>query len=84
MNKLAQYGGRMLRQGKLSIVELRDPNDNAKPRFQYALIEAQLHKRILNSKGEVMVPWERIGDDGFLAMIQQRGQFHPILDPLGL
>lgn len=87
-SKLAQYGARLRTTDGRKTVELVDPNDNAKRRFQFRLTPMRgLERRVLRSDGEPMLdgsPWQELSTPELAALIAVRGQYHPILDPLGL
>lgn len=88
-NKLAAYGGRIIDTDGRKTVELRDVNDNAKRRFQYRRTEhGGLEKRVLSENGEPFrdtgSPWESYTEDEIAQLRSVRGEYHPILDPLGL
>jgi len=87
MNRLQQYGGRMIETDGRPTIELVDPNDNAQQRFQYRRSGDGIERRVLAHDGRAMrdgSPWERMTASEVFAMVQIRGQYHPILDPLGL
>lgn len=88
---LRQYGGRMVTTDGRATVELRDPNDNARRRFQYRRTldgVVPLERRVLASDGQSFrdtgSPWEAMSWEDFAALQSVRGAYHPILDPLGL
>lgn len=87
-NTLAEYGGRIIVVDGRETVELVDPNDNAQKRFQYRVNKARnVERRVLCADGEVMddgSPWRELTDRDISYMQHIRGQYHPILDPLGL
>lgn len=86
-NKLAEYGGRIIDTDGQKTVEMRDPNDNAKRRFQYRRAGDAIERRVLQSNGEPFrdgSPWEQMTEDEVAQMRSVRGAYHPILDPLGL
>lgn len=86
-SRLREYGGRMLTIDGRRAVQLVDPNDNAKRRFQYrrTLDRTGIERRVLAHDGQPFrdtgSPWELV-DIAALAAV--RGSYHPILDPLGL
>ena len=86
--KLKQYGGKLLRVDGRKTVQLVDPTDNARRRFQYrAALGGGLEKRMLRPDGERYPsgsPWEPYSAFELASLLLQRGQWHPILDPLGL
>jgi hypothetical protein len=84
LGKLKEYGGRLVDTDGRLTVELVDPNDNARRRFQYRRAGEGIERRILQSDGEPMLdgsPWEPCDLN---AMRAARANYHPILDPLGL
>lgn len=76
---LAQYGGRLFSDGTL---QMRDPNDNARHRYQYALVNGVPSRRTLPERGDYDPParWEALDLRGLLACA---GTYHPILDYFG-
>lgn len=64
--RLAQYGGRILSDGTL---EMRDPNDNARHRYQYAIIDGVPSRRTLPDTSDYDPPsrWEPLDIDVSLA-----------------
>jgi hypothetical protein len=79
----------------MPLVEMVDPNDNARRRFQYRRIGIHdplrgligIQRRVLTRDGSPMddgSPWETYTLEEFAALNAARGQYHPILDPLGL
>ena len=88
-NRLAQYGGRIVTIDDQRAVELRDPNDNAKRRFQYRRsLDGGLERRMLREDGSAFIdtgsPWEPYSEHELASLRSMRGQYHPILDSLGL
>lgn len=87
-NKIAEYGGRIIETDGRKTVELRAVNDNAKRRFQYRRLGDGVERRILQSNGKPFVdtgsPWEPMTEDEIAQLRIVRGQYHPVLDPLGL
>lgn len=86
--RLSQYGGSMIRTDDRPTVEMINPNDNASKRFQYRRSsDGGVEKRVLCDDGTPMrdgSPWERLSAADVAAMAAARGEYHPILDPLGL
>ena len=87
--KLAEYGGKLIQTDGRKTVQLVDPNDNARRRFQYRLSEnGSIEKRVLRANGKPFLdsgsPWETLSVNDVLALQAVRGRWHPILDPLGL
>lgn len=87
-NKLAAYGGRIVETDGRKTVEMRDANDNAKRRLQYRRCDVSgIERRVLMSNGKAFrdgSPWEQMSVDEIMHMHMQRGEYHPILDPLGI
>lgn len=88
-NRLAEHGGRIVTIDEQRAVELRDPNDNAKRRFQYRrTADGGLERRVLQEDGSAFIdtgsPWEQYSEQELASLRSRRGQYHPILDPLGL
>lgn len=87
-SKLAAHGGRIIETDGRKTVELRDPNDNAKRRFQYRRSDDGLERRVLRENGEPFLdtgsPWEPMTEDDIAQLRSVRGEYHPILDPLGM
>ena len=77
--KLQEYGGQVLTDGTL---EIRDPNDNARHRYQYRLVNGQPCKRTLPDDGDYDPPaqWEAIDLGGIAAA---HHGYNPILDFFG-
>lgn len=82
LQKIAEYGGRILPDG---ILEMRDPNDNAKHRYQYAWRPCQTNlrafqpsRRVLPDEGDYDPPasWWPYN----LAELAAQGGYNPILD----
>ena len=87
--KLKEYGGRLIQTDGQKTVQLIDPNDNARRRFQYRLSQGgSIERRVLRANGKPFLdtgsPWETFSSHELLALQAQRGQWHPILDSLGL
>jgi hypothetical protein len=87
--RLRQYGGRMILVDGRRTVQLVDPNDNAHRRFQYRLrARGGIERRILRHDGQPFIdtnsPWEPLSQQEEMALQLVRGEWHPILDPLGL
>jgi hypothetical protein len=74
--KLKEYGGRVLSDGTL---ELRDPNDNARHRYQYRIVDSRPCRRVLPETGDYDPPpqWEPIDLPAIAATHQG---CNPILD----
>lgn len=84
MSRLREYGGRIIKINERRVVEMRDPNDNAKHRYQYCVMDGALHKRLLSSGGEIIDNWTAYTDAEVCALQAVRAGYHPILDELGL
>jgi hypothetical protein len=74
---LAEYGGHILPDGTL---EMRDPNDNARHRYQYRLVDGAPVRRTLPDRGDYDPPaqWEPMD----LTKIPRVG-YNPISDYFG-
>lgn len=88
-NRLARYGARIVLTDGQRTVEMGDPNDNAGRRYQYRRsLDGGLERRVLRDDGTPMgdtgSPWEPYTDGDLAALRAVRGDYHPILDPLGL
>ncbi len=87
-SRLAQYGARLRTIDGRKTVEMVDPNDNAHARHQYRRTgDGGLEHRALLMDGSPDAdgsPWVSRSPREIAAMAGQRGQYHPILDPLGL
>lgn len=87
-SRLAQYGARLRTIDGRKTVEMVDPNDNARARYQYRRTEdGGLERRTLLADGSPDnegSPWIVYTVQQIASMAGQRGQYHPILDPLGL
>lgn len=87
--QLTQYGARLITTDGRATVEMRGPNDNARRRHQYRRSpDGGLERRTLTAAGtpyaDTGSPWEPYSLTDLAALRAQRGQYHPILDPLGL
>lgn len=85
--RLARYGAKLRTIDGATIVEMVDPNDNARRRFQYRRSGSGIERRMLRADGSPMMdgsPWEEYTAADLASLRAARGQFHPILDPLGL
>jgi hypothetical protein len=83
LSKLAEYGGRMIQTDGRPTVEMTNPNNDRKRLFQFRRSAEGIERRTLQFDGEPMSdgsPWEPCD---LTAMLAVRGNFHPILDPLG-
>lgn len=87
MSQLSEHGGRMIQTDGIDTVELIDPNDNARARYQYRRAGETIERRRLMESGEPYndgSPWTIVSESDLAAMRAMRGKYHPILDPLGL
>jgi len=86
MSKLSEYGGRIVWTDGKKTVELHD--DTAKKVFQYRLTaDGGIERRVLLEGGIPYPdgsPWESMSASDIRHLQSVRGQFHPILDPLGM
>jgi hypothetical protein len=83
MSKLAEYGGRLIQTDGRPTVEIANPNNDRKRLFQFRQSAEGIERRILQSDGEPLLegsPWKPCD---LLTMQAVRGNFHPVLDPLG-
>ncbi len=84
-SRLAQYGARLRTIDGLKTVELVDPNDNGRARYQYQRYNDVVLRRVLSADGTTIVTdWVALTRDELAALMRVRGEYHPILDPLGL
>lgn len=87
-SRLAQYGARLRTIDGRKVVEMVNPNDNARARYQYRRSEGgDLESRTLLYNGRPDnrgSPWAIHHPKLLAAMRSARGDYHPILDPLGL
>lgn len=87
-SRLAQYGATLRIIDGRKAVEMVDPNDNARARHQYRRADdGGLEQRTLlladgNPDNEGS-PWRPCTAHQITVMAEQRGKYHPILDPLG-
>ena len=85
--RLAQYGARLRTIDGQRVVEIVDLNDGALRRFQYRRSAAGLQRRVLRADGTPMMDgsrWEDFSAEEIANLYRARGEYHPILDPLGL
>jgi len=84
MTRLAQYGGRRIKVDGQPAIEMRDPNDNAKRRYQYRAADAGIERRVLRADGSPYLdtgsPWEPMTDADLASLEAAHGAYHPILD----
>lgn len=87
-SRLAQYGARLRTVDGRKVVEMIYPNDNARHRYQYRRSEnGGLECRALLADGSADSegsPWTARLPYEVARMRAMRGEYHPILDPLGL
>lgn len=88
MSRLSEHGGMMVDTDGRKTVELVDPNDNSRSRYQYRREGESIERRRLTESGEPYrddgSPWTLMSESDLTAMRAIRGEYHPILDPLGL
>jgi len=83
--RLAQYGARLRTIDGQRIVEMVNPNDNSRARYQYRRYNDVVLRRVLAADGETIITdWVALTRDELAALMRVRGEYHPILDPLGL
>lgn len=85
--RLARYGAKLRTVDGQTVVEMVDPNDGARARYQYRARGHCIERRVLCADGAPMIggsPWELLTAADVAALHAVRGQYHPILDPLGL
>jgi len=83
-SRLAQYGARPRTIDGRRTVEIVDPNDNSRSRHQYQRRNATVWRRVLTADGETITDWTALTADELAQLVRTRGDYHPILDPLGL
>lgn len=81
--RLAEYGARLRTIDGITVVEMIDPNDGSRSRYQYRREAATVARRVLSSNGDIIADWIALTPSEFAALMSVRGQYHPILDPLG-
>lgn len=88
MPKLSQYGARIIQTDGIPTVEMIDPNDNARHRYQYRrTTDGGIERRVLRADSSLDLdgsPWETMSEAHILSLHANRGSYHPILDGLGL
>lgn len=82
--RLAEYGARLRTIDGVTVVEMIDPNDGSRSRYQYRREAATVARRVLSSDGVVIADWTPMTLSELAVLMSVRGQYHPILDPLGL
>ena len=82
--RLAEYGARLRTIDGVRVVEMIDPNDNSRSRYQYRRHNDTVLRRILHADGAPLADWTALTRDEMAALLRVRGAYHPILDPLGL
>lgn len=84
-SRLAQYGARLRTIDGELVVEMIDPNDNSRSRYQYRRDSGTVLRRILTSDGSaVITDWTALTRAELATLMRVRGGYHPVLDPLGL
>jgi hypothetical protein len=81
--RLADYGARLRTIDGVTVVEMIDPNDNSRSLYQYRREAATVARRVLSSNGDIITDWIALAPSELAALMSVRGQYHPILDPLG-
>lgn len=82
-SRLAQYGARLRTIDGQRVVEMVDPDDNS--RYQYQRYNDVVLRRVLAADGKTIVTdWTALMRDELASLMRVRGEYHPILDPLGL
>lgn len=86
-SRLAQYGATLRTIEGQRVVEMVNPNDNSRARYQYQRYDGALGpeilRRMLAADGTVLTDWTALTHDELAALMHTRGEYHPILDPLG-
>jgi hypothetical protein len=78
-NRLAQYGARLRTVDGRKVVEMCDPNDGAQRVHQYRRgADGGLERRTPQTE------WQLVTAEELARMIGARGDYHPILSPLGV
>jgi len=83
-SRLAQYGARLRTVDGVKVVEMVDPNDSSRSRYQYRRCNDTVWRRVLTADGETITDWTALTADELRQLVRTRGDYHPILDPLGL
>jgi len=84
-SRLARYGARLRTIDGKRVVEMVDPNDNGRARYQYQRHNDVVLRRVLSADGTTIVTdWVALTREELAALMRVRGEYHPILDPLGL
>ncbi len=84
-SRLAQYGARLRTIDGEKVVEMVDPNDNSRARYQYRRYNDVVLRRVLSADGEtVITDWTALTREELAALVRMRGEYHPVLNPLGL
>jgi hypothetical protein len=84
-SKLREYAARYTREDGRLVLEMQDPNDNSRSIYQYRRANdlRYIERRRISEDRSLFTdgsPWELVEISQLRAM---RGDFHPILDPLG-
>ena len=83
-SRLAQYGARLRTIDGQRVVEMVDPNDSSRSRYQYQRCNDTVLRRVLTADGETITDWTALTAAELAQLVRTRGDYHPILDPLGL
>lgn len=84
-HRLARFGARIRIIDGVATVEMCDPNDNTGTRYQYRRIGVgSLQRRVLTCRGMALSDWRTHTVAELAELRAVRGDYHPILDPLGL
>ena len=83
-SRLAQYGARLRTIDGHPTVEMVNPNDNSRSRYQYQRRDGTVWRRVLTADGETITDWTALTADELAQLVRTRGDYHPILGPLGL
>lgn len=83
-SRLSSYGARLRTVDGQRVVEMINPNDGSRSRYQYRREAETIARRVLGSDGGVVSDWAALSLADLAALMRVRGQYHPILDPLGL
>lgn len=83
-SRLAQFGARLRTVDGQRVVEMVNPNDNSGARYQYRRDTDAVLRRVLSADGAIITDWTAMTRDELISLLRVRGEYHPILDPLGL
>jgi hypothetical protein len=81
---LSTYGGRLLATDGRMTVEMIDPNDNSESRYQYRRGDTGLERRMLSHDEVEIDGWTTYTPSELAGLLAMRGNWHPILSPLGV